>query len=368
MMETVRVPLGERSYEIHIGEKLLERSGELLAPHLKRMRVVAVTDENVMRAQGARLSAGLEAAGIENEFIVLPPGESTKSFTQLEALTGRLIDFGVERDDIVIAFGGGVIGDLTGFACAILRRGCRFAQIPTTLLAQVDSAVGGKTAINAPQGKNLIGAFHQPVLVIADISSLSTLPARELRAGYAEVVKYGLIADAPFFEWLEANGAQLLSGEADAQIRAVRISCETKAAIVGADERERGSRALLNLGHTFGHAFEAHFGYSDRLLHGEGVALGMALAFDYSVRLGYCPRADAARVKNHLAAAGLPQSVGDLKTDLTADALAGYMMQDKKVEQGRLTLILANAIGDAQINKNVAIADVTAFLKEMTGK
>lgn len=366
--ETVRVPLGDRSYDIEIGEGLLDAAGTFLSPHLKRPRVAVVADENVMAAQGERLKAGLSAGGVAADFIILPPGEGTKSFSQLEKLTGRLLDLGIERDDTVLAFGGGVIGDLAGFACAILRRGCRFAQIPTTLLAQVDSAVGGKTAINVKQGKNLIGAFYQPSLVLADTGVLSTLPARELRAGYAEVVKYGLIADAGFFAWCEENGDALLGGDAAARAYAVKVSCQAKAAIVGADEREQGKRALLNLGHTFGHAFEAWFGYSERLLHGEGVALGMALAFDYSARLGLCAEADAARVKAHIAASGLPAQIADLKAEIPADTLGAYMMQDKKVEQGKLTLILARSIGDAVIAKDAKLDDVAAFLKEKTGR
>ena len=365
---TVRVPLGERSYDIHIGAGLLERTGALLAPVLKRPRVAVVTDDHVFAAQGQRLRAGLAAAKIEADFISLPPGEATKSFAGLETLTGRLLDLGVERDDLIVAFGGGVIGDLAGFAASVLRRGCRFAQIPTTLLAQVDSAVGGKTAINAAQGKNLIGAFHQPEIVIADITALETLPPRELRAGYAEVVKYGLISDAPFFAWLETNGRALLGGDASARAYAVKVSCESKAAIVGGDERERGKRALLNLGHTFGHAFEAYFGYSDKLLHGEGVAIGMALAFDYSARLGLCADGEAARLKAHLSASGLPEDIAALSETPPAAALATFMMQDKKVEQGKLTLILADAIGRARIVKDADIADVGAFLKEKTGR
>lgn len=365
--DIVRVPLGARAYDIHIADGLIDRAGALVKPHLKRPRLVVVTDENVAAAQGARLKAGLAAGDVSAEFITLRPGEGTKSFAELEMLTLKLLDLGVERDDLVAAFGGGVIGDLTGFACAILRRGCGFAQIPTTLLAQVDSAVGGKTAINAPQGKNLIGAFYQPKIVIADVGSLSTLSPRELRAGYAEVVKYGLISDAPFFEWLEANGAALLSGDAAVLARAVKTSCEAKAAIVAADEREKGDRALLNLGHTFGHAFEAAFGYSDKLLHGEAVALGMALAFDYSARLGRCGEDDAERVKRHLKASGLPCAIGDLGADLKAEDLLAYMMQDKKVEQGALTLILADKIGAARIVKDADSADVLEFLKEKTG-
>ncbi|WP_428408105.1 3-dehydroquinate synthase [Hyphococcus sp.] len=366
--ETVRVPLSDRSYDIHIGGGLIDEAGALLKPHLKRPHVFVVTDENVFVTQGERLRSSLEAAGIGAAFITLPPGEATKSFSQLEKLTGRLLDLGVERDDVVIAFGGGVIGDLTGFASSVLRRGCRFAQIPTTLLAQVDSAVGGKTAINVPQGKNLIGAFHQPDLVIADITTLDTLPPRELRAGYAEVVKYGLISDAEFFHWLEDNGPALLKGDSAARVYAVKKSCDAKAAIVGADEREKGKRALLNLGHTFGHAFEAYFGYSEKLLHGEGVALGMALAFDYSAREGLCPAEAAARVKAHLKAAGLPAEIGDLKTSPSADVIAKYMMQDKKVEQGKLTLILAKGIGESFIAKDADLSRVTAFLKEKTGE
>ena len=366
--ETVRVPLGPRSYDILIGRGLIEQAGALLQPVLKRPRTAVVTDENVFAAQGERLKAGLCAANVDADLIVLPAGEGTKSFAQLEALTGRLLDLGIERDDVVVAFGGGVIGDLTGFACSVLRRGCRFVQIPTTLLAQVDSAVGGKTAINVKQGKNLVGAFYQPALVIADTDTLDTLPSRELRAGYAEVVKYGLIADAAFFDWCETHGTALLGGDHDARQHAVKVSCAAKADIVSADEQERGKRALLNFGHTFGHAFEAHFGYSDRLLHGEGVALGMALAFDYSARLGHCAPADAARVKQHLADAGLPAEIGALNSDITAETILGYMKQDKKVEQGKLTLILAKAIGDAFVAKEASLDDLTAFLKEKTGR
>jgi len=364
--ETVRVPLGDRAYDIHIGAGLLETVGTILSPLLSRKRVVVVTDENVYAAQGQALKNGL--SGIDAEFIILKPGEATKSFEVFQDLTGQLLNLGVERDDIVIAFGGGVIGDLTGFVCAILRRGCRFAQIPTSLLAQVDSAVGGKTAINAPQGKNLIGAFHQPTVVIADTTSLETLSPRELRAGYAEIVKYGLISDAAFFDWLEKNGPALLTGDQVARIYAVKKSCEAKAAIVGADEHERGKRALLNLGHTFGHAFEAVFGFSDKLLHGEGVALGMVLAFEYSARRGMCSADQASRVNAHLAACNLPVEASALSNDLRAATLIEYMKQDKKVEQGALTLILANAIGDGKIVKDADIEDVADFLKEKTGQ
>ncbi len=369
--ETVHAPLGARAYDIHIGEGLLEEAGGYLSPLLNRPYTVIITDENVFTAQGARLAAGLKKAGIEFEFITLAAGEQAKSFSELEALTGRLLDLGVERTDMIIAFGGGVIGDLTGLAAAILRRGCRFAQIPTTLLAQVDSAVGGKTAINMPQGKNLIGAFHQPSIVLADITALETLPPRELRAGYAEAVKYGLIADRTFFEWLEENGAKLLSADgAQERIHAVKKSCAAKAAIVGADEREEGSRALLNLGHTFGHALEGMFGYSGKLLHGEAVAAGMALAFDYSVRQGLCKEEDAARVKTHLAASGLPAGIDNLPAtaSLAPEELMKLMMQDKKVEGGALTLILARTIGAAVIVKDAPAGDILQFLKEKTGR
>ncbi len=366
--QSIRVPLGERAYDIIIADNLLEDAGALLRPHLRRPRLFVVTDENVASAQRARLEAGLAATGVEASFITLAPGEATKSFAELQRLVSELLDLGVERSDLVAAFGGGVIGDLTGFACAILRRGCGFVQIPTTLLSQVDSAVGGKTAINVPQGKNLVGAFYQPKLVIADISALATLPARQIRAGYAEIVKYGLISDAAFFGWLEVHGPALLEGDAAARIHAVKTSCAAKAAIVAEDECETGRRALLNLGHTFGHAFEAAFGYSDKLLHGEAVALGMALAFDYSVRIGRCDEADASRVKRLLRNAGLPCEISDLDADLKADALITYMLQDKKVEQGAITLILTDAIGASVVVKDADRADVADFLKAKTGR
>ncbi|MEM9617176.1 MAG: 3-dehydroquinate synthase [Pseudomonadota bacterium] len=367
-VDTVAVALGERAYDIHIGAGVLENAGAYLTPLLQRPRVIVVTDGHVEAAQGARLKVGLDAQRINHKFITLPPGEQTKSFSMLDNLTTALLDMDVERNDIVIAFGGGVIGDLTGFACAILRRGCRFIQVPTTLLAQVDSAVGGKTAINVPQGKNLIGAFHQPAMVLADIEALDTLPARELRAGYAEVAKYGLINDPIFYEWLEANGEKLFSaaGRAERQF-AVKKSCQAKAAIVAKDEKEHGARALLNLGHTFGHALEGVFGYSAKLLHGEAVALGMTLAFEYSVRIGLCPAEDAARVKAHFTKCGLPSSFTDLNTDpIPAGKLIVLMLQDKKREAGKLTLILTKSIGEAFIFKDADTADILEFLKEKT--
>lgn len=360
----VRVGLGARSYDIVAGEGVIDDAGALLAPHLRRPFVVIVTDETVNAAHGERLRRALSASGVKHETIALPPGEATKSFSQLEALTEAMLGFGVERGDLVIAFGGGVVGDLTGFAAAILRRGCRFAQAPTTLLAQVDSAVGGKTAINARHGKNLIGAFHQPVIVLADIGVLDTLPARQLRAGYAEIVKYGALGDASFFAWLEANGAVLLGGDRALRRDAVVRSCAAKAKVVESDEREDGVRALLNLGHTFGHALEAAFGYSDRLLHGEAVAAGMGLAFDFSVSEGLCPANEAARLKAHLRASGLPAGLDDVDgaRAFAPEALLAAMMQDKKVEQGRLTLILARRIGEAFIARDVAADKVFRFL------
>ena len=281
----------------------------------------------------------------------------------LEAVTEQLLTAGVERGDAVIAFGGGVIGDLTGFACAVLRRGCRFVQIPTTLLAQVDSAVGGKTAINAAAGKNLIGAFHQPALVLSDPDLLDTLPPRELRAGYAEVIKYGLLGDAGFFAWCEANAAALLAGDGDARTAAIAASCRAKAAIVAADERETGDiRALLNLGHTFGHALEAAAGFSDRLLHGEAVAIGMLLAFRFSTERGLCPAADTARVEAHFKAAGLPTDARRAGSGCDAAALVAHMRQDKKMTGGTLPFVLVRGIGAAFVARDVALVDVEAFL------
>jgi len=363
------VGLGARAYDIHIGPDILEQTGALLSPLLSRPRTVIITDENVTAAQGDRLKAGLLAADIDFDIIVLPPGEQTKSFAQLQHVTERLLETGVERTDTIIAFGGGVIGDLVGLAAALLRRGCRFAQIPTSLLAQVDSAVGGKTAINSVHGKNLVGAFHQPCIVLADTRALETLPARQMRAGYAEIVKYGLIGDADFFGWLERNGAALLSqGGGPKRAHAVKTSCQAKARLVEQDEREQGVRALLNFGHTFGHALEAVYGYCDTLLHGEAVAAGMALAFDYSVHQGLCPPQDAARVKAHLAASGLPVNISGLPPSeaLNADHLIALMMQDKKVEQGRITLILAEAIGKSVIVKDASIDSLKSFLRETT--
>lgn len=359
------VELGATSYDIHIGDALLDQAGALIMPHLQRPWTVIVTDRHVDAAQGARLQRGLEAGGVSFAKIVLEPGESAKTMRGLEALLEQLIGLGVERRDLILAFGGGVVGDLAGFAASVLRRGCRYAQIPTTLLAQVDSAVGGKTAVNSVHGKNLIGAFYQPALVLADIGALDTLPLRELKAGYAEVVKYGALGDEPFFAWLENRGGALLAGDAGARRIAVKRACEAKAEIVAIDERETGARALLNLGHTFGHALEAAHGYSDRLLHGEAVAAGMALAFDLSVAMKLCPPADAERLKAHLSASGLPSRLADIETadGFSGDALIAAMMQDKKVEQGAMTLILVRRLGEAFIEKRVEASAILTFLK-----
>ncbi|RJF93030.1 3-dehydroquinate synthase [Sphingomonas cavernae] len=360
-MTIVPVALGSRSYDVHIEDGALDRAGTLLAPWLKRGRAVIVTDANVARAQLPRLQAAL--SGTEQHVITLDPGEATKSWAELEALTDRLLDLEVERGDYVLALGGGVIGDLVGFAAAILKRGCGFVQVPTTLLAQVDSSVGGKTAINSRAGKNLIGAFHQPGFVLIDPSVLNTLPAREQRAGYAEVVKYGLINDFAFFEWCEANGAALLAGDGVARAHAIATSVAAKAGIVAADERETADlRALLNLGHTFGHALEADTGFSDRLLHGEAVAAGMALAFRFSAERGLCSAQDAERASAHLAASGLPDGLKAAGVSASGEALVAHMLHDKKMAGGTLSFILARGIGESFVDKSVALADVAAFL------
>ncbi len=362
---TVPVALGERAYDIHIGPALLERAGTLVAPLLDRPVTAIVTDETVAGLHLARLERALDAAGIATTAIVVPAGEASKSFATLETLCDRLLDAGIERRDRIVALGGGVIGDLTGFAAAILRRGVDFIQIPTTLLAQVDSSVGGKTGINSSRGKNLIGAFHQPVLVLADLDLLDTLPAREFRAGYAEVAKYGLLGDRAFFEWLETDRPALFAGDKAARRHAVEVSCRMKARIVEEDEREAGRRALLNLGHTFGHALEAATGYGNRLIHGEAVALGTAQAFRYSQRLGLCPPGTAERVRDHLAAAGLPTTLGEVPGALPdAAALLEIMRQDKKASRGRLTLVLARDIGEAFTTADVDEQDLVTFLEE----
>ncbi|TVV71846.1 3-dehydroquinate synthase [Sphingomonas solaris] len=364
-MTTVPVPLGERAYDILIEDGALDRAGTLLALFARQARFLIVTDAHVADAQLARLTASLDTAGLRHDTVILPPGEATKSWGQLAALTDAMLERGIERGDHVIALGGGVIGDLVGFAAAILKRGCGFVQIPTTLLAQVDSSVGGKTAINSAAGKNLIGAFHQPAFVLIDPTTLDTLPRREMLAGYAEVVKYGLIDDAAFFDWCEANLPALLAGDSAARAHAIRHSVSAKARIVVADERETtGTRALLNLGHTFGHALEADTGFSDRLLHGEAVAAGMALAFRFSARLGLCPADDAARVTRHLAAAGLPTTLDAAGVRADGAALVAHMAHDKKMEGGRLPFLLARGIGRTFLAKDVSLDEVAAFLED----
>ena len=363
--DIVSVNLGTRTYDIHIGENLLAETGRHIAPLLNRPFTAIVTDENVARHHLKTLEASLAASGIEFVSIVLSPGEKTKSFAELASLCEKLLAAGVERRDKIIALGGGVIGDLAGFAAAILRRGIDFIQIPTTLLAQVDSSVGGKTGINTAHGKNLIGAFLQPVKVLADTSLLATLAPRELAAGYAEVAKYGLLGDLSFFEWLEANAALLMRGDAQARSFAIHKSCGAKAAIVAEDETEQGVRALLNLGHTFGHALESATGYGNRLLHGEGVAIGMVQAFRFSERLKHCKPGTADRVAGHLKSVGLPTHTSDIEGSLPSIAdLVAIMRQDKKAQSGKLTFILARRIGEAFIAKNVSDHDVTTFLQE----
>jgi 3-dehydroquinate synthase len=342
----------------------LARAGELLKP-LARGAVPVVTDEHVAKLHLPSLIEILGKAGIDGRPIVMAPGEISKSFAGLERLSGDLLDMGIDRKGLVIALGGGVIGDLTGFAAGVLKRGVAFAQIPTTLLSQVDSSVGGKTAINARQGKNLIGLFHQPRIVIADTALLATLPRRELLAGYAEVAKYGALGDANFFEWLEVNGAKALAGDETAMVRCVAHSCRMKAEIVARDERETGDRALLNLGHTFGHALEAATGFSGRLIHGEAVAIGMALAFRLSVKLGLCPGQDAERFTRHLQAVGLPSAIGDIPgARPDADELIGHMAHDKKVADGQLTFILLHGLGQAFVTRDVPLAAVKSVLTD----
>ena len=360
---TVPVALGERSYDVLIGPDLLSEAGRLIATRLGKAKCAVVTDENVARHHLPALEASLKAEGRLRGSIVLPAGEATKSFRELGPLCERLLELGVERGDVVVAFGGGVIGDLTGFAAGILRRGVRFVQIPTSLLAQVDSSVGGKTGINTPQGKNLIGVFHQPVLVIADTNVLSTLPERELRAGYAEVAKYGLLGDAAFFGWLESNWRSVFGNDTASLTRAIETSVKAKAAIVERDEHETGDRALLNLGHTFGHALEAWTGYSSRMLHGEGVSIGMCLAYRLSEELGLCPTGSAVRVTAHMEAVGLPAHISAIpggKPD--AGELVRLMGQDKKVKDGKLTFILVRNIGEAFVTQDVTVDRVTGFL------
>ncbi len=365
----VQVELGDRSYSVEIGPGLIAQAGARLAAAFGASRYAVVTDRNVAAAGHLEtLKGALAAAGKSTSLIgtiEMEPGEATKCFAQLDALSQRLLELGVERRDIVVALGGGVIGDLVGFASAVLRRGVRFVQLPTSLLAHVDSSVGGKTGINTPQGKNLIGAFHQPSLVLADTAVLTTLPDRQLRAGYAEIVKHALLGDAAYFAWLEANGGAVLAREPQALAHAIARSVEMKASIVARDETEQGDRMLLNLGHTFGHALEAWAGFSDRLLHGEAVALGTAQAFRFSEAHGLCPSGTAARVEAHLAATGLPTRIADIsgqgKPGL--EQLLTLMAQDKKVREGQLTFILARGIGEAFVERGMQAAELRQFLE-----
>jgi 3-dehydroquinate synthase len=360
-MATVRVALAERGYDVVIEAGLLGRAGALLTPLARTGRQIVVSDENVWAALGERLVAGLGATWVEP--IVLPPGEASKSWPVLTGLVDRLLGLGLERGEPILAFGGGVIGDLAGFAAAIVKRGCPFVQIPTTLLAQVDSSVGGKTGINAAAGKNMVGAFHQPALVLIDPDCLGALPPRELRAGYAEVVKYGLIGDADFFAWCEANGAALLAGDPAARAHAIETSVAAKATIVAEDERETtGRRALLNLGHSFAHALEAETGFSHHLLHGEAVAIGMVLALRLSAERGLCGAGDADRVAVHLKSVGLPTSLAEAGLDGAGAALAAHLLHDKKAKAGRPMLILADGIGRALAVADISPAEVAEFL------
>src|SRR6184192_3989333 len=365
---TVGVALAERAYDIVIGRDVLQSLGTRVATLRPGSRVAIVTDRNVAKHWLEKTETSLSGAGIATSRIIVDEGEGSKTYAGLEQVSEALIKARIERNDLVIALGGGVVGDLAGFAAAILRRGVDLVQVPTSLLAQVDSSVGGKTGINSPQGKNLLGAFHQPLLVVADTAVLDTLPPRQFRAGYAEIAKYGVLGDEAFFAWIEANHADIFAGGA-ARDHAIATSCRAKAAIVSRDERETGERALLNLGHTFGHALEAATGFSDRLFHGEGVAIGMVLAAQFSAQLGMIPDSAAARVKHHLAAVGLPTRLQDIAGFAQeglpdADALLGLMAQDKKVKRGKLTFILLEAVGRAVIANDVEPSRVRGFLQQ----
>jgi 3-dehydroquinate synthase len=362
---TVNVALGDRAYDIAIGRGLLATLGEQINKLRPGCKVAIVTDETVARHHLAAAEASLANAGIGVSSVKVPAGESSKSFRYFERVCDSLIAAKIERDDIIVALGGGVVGDLGGFAASVVRRGVDYVQVPTTLLSQVDSSVGGKTAINARQGKNLVGAFYQPILVVADTALLDTLPEREFRAGYAEVVKYGLLGDADFFEWLDANWRDLFTGGPSRE-HAIAVSCRAKAAIVARDERETGDRMLLNLGHTFGHAFEAAAGFSDKLLHGEAVGLGISLAFEFSARRGLVSKDDADRVNAHLAATGLPTHVKAVAGGNWpgVDAMMDLISQDKKVKRGQLTFILVRGIGQAFVTRDVGADEVRAFIAE----
>lgn len=362
-MTVISVDLSNSPYDIHVRAGLLADVGAILRSYARDSRLLVVTDENVAHAVLPQFAATLSSAGISCAHFILPAGEAGKSWVQLEKLTDWLLEQHVERSDHIVALGGGVVGDITGFAAHIIKRGCPFVQIPTTLLAQVDSSVGGKTAINSAAGKNLVGAFHQPALVLIDPEILSTLPTRQLTAGFAEIVKYGLIDDPAFFAFCADNLDSFFAGDPDIRAQAIIRSVQSKARIVAADETERtGTRALLNLGHTFGHALEADTGFSDRLFHGEAVAAGMALAFRYSVRLGLCPADDAMRVTALLRRAGLPTTLSEAGVTANGAALVDYMRHDKKMSGGTLPFLLARGIGHTFLSKDVALDDVAAFL------
>ena len=363
--ERLRVDLAGRAYDIVVGAGVLAAAGREIAALKRGKRVFIVSDDHVAKHHLPGLKASIESAGLSAQSAVLPPGEATKSFGVLEQLVGSMLDANLERSDLVVALGGGVIGDLAGFAAGIVKRGIDYVQVPTTLLAQVDSSVGGKTAIDVPQGKNLVGLFHQPCLVLADTAALSTLPPREMRAGYAEVLKYGLISDAPFAEWVAAHADAILNKAGPELTRAIVTSCRMKARVVEADEREAGQRALLNLGHTFAHAIEACAGYSGKVLHGEAVAVGCALAFELSERLGLCPGGSASRVRSWLKAAGLPAAISDLpELGTTEDEMIEIMRQDKKASGGKLVFVLARGIGQAFVAKDVDAAAVKTLLAQ----
>jgi 3-dehydroquinate synthase len=365
---TVRVALGARSYDIVIGRGLIASLGAQIAALRPGAKVAVVTDDNVARVALDAVEAALAGSAIASSRVIVPAGEGAKSFRVFEQASEQVIAARIERGDLVLALGGGVVGDLAGFVASVVRRGLDYMQVPTTLLAQVDSSVGGKTAINSAHGKNLIGAFHQPVLVVADTATLDTLPPREFRAGYAEVVKYGLLGDAAFFSWLETNWREIFKG-GPAREHAIAICCRAKAAIVARDERETGDRQLLNLGHTFGHALEAATGFSGRLLHGEAVAAGMALAFEFSARRGLLPAAEADRAIRHLAEVGLPTRPQDIAGELPpVDRLIDLMAQDKKIRRGTPTFILVRGIGAAFVDTGVDVRDVRAFLDEKLAK
>jgi 3-dehydroquinate synthase len=363
MTQIIPVNIAGKPYDVRVGSGLLANLAAECGPYLRKNQVPIITDSNVHAAWGAVVNAALENAGHTPLWRILPAGEGSKDWATLTATVDWLLALEVERGDHILALGGGVIGDLTGFAAAILKRGCKFIQLPTSLLAQVDSSVGGKTAINTAAGKNLVGAFHQPSLVLADLDVLTTLPPRELAAGYAEVVKYGLIGDAAFFDWCDANAAAVLAGDTNTRAYAVAQSVAAKARIVAQDEHETtGQRALLNLGHTFGHALEAETGFSTRLLHGEAVALGMVLAARYSARLGHLPSVTADKIAAHIAACGLPADLPSLNLNCTGQTLTNHMLNDKKMDAGTLPFLLLRGIGQTFLAKDVNLTDITAFL------